>query len=174
MCTLVEQIREALPKNSIGRYDLLSIYKNPVLFQAVVEYLCAEVNYPVEYVVSPEATGWPLAGAMANHLRCGFIGVRKEGKLPYAKTELLQETFVDYTGKTKTLAITKEALPLKSKVVLVDDWIETGAQMQAVMRLLQNRQAEVEKILCIGADTKNEPIRSWAQQGFLCCIGQNM
>ena len=169
---LVQKIKQALPENSVGRYDLLAIYKDAGLFAEIIDYLCNRIKDSVECVVSPEATGWPLAGAIANRLNAGFIGIRKDGNLPYAGKDLLKTSFTDYTGNTKTFAVPKDFMPSKSKVILVDDWVETGAQISAMMALVAQKQAIVEKIVCMGADTKHKCVRQWKDEDLLLCIGE--
>lgn len=171
---LIQKIKQALPKNSIGRYDLLAVYKEAVLFAELVDYLCGQIKEPVEYIVSPEATGWPLAAAIAAKRKVGFVGIRKEGSLPYAEEDLLKTSFIDYTGKTKTFTVQKDFIPEKSNVIIVDDWIETGAQIAAILGLLAQRQIIVQKIVSIGADMHQNCVRQWKEKQLLLCVGEDI
>src|SRR5262245_46270989 len=52
-------------------------------FRACVEQLArAFTNRRVQAVAGIEARGFILGGAVADRLRCGFVPIRKKGKLP--------------------------------------------------------------------------------------------
>ena len=61
-------------------------------------------------------------------------------------------TFSDYSGKEKDLEIVTDALDNKDKVLIVDDWSETGAQLKAVISLVKQFDAKIVGISCINID----------------------
>ena len=67
-----------------------------------------------------------------------MIPVRKGTKLPLDRDSVDRVDFVDYTGLAKAL--------------LVDDWIETGAQICAASRLLENQSITITGIVAIAID----------------------
>lgn len=65
----------------------------------------------------------------------GFVPVRKAtGPLPGAK--VAREADVDYRRVRHTLRVQRESLTSRDRVLLVDDWIETGSQAAAVRELV--------------------------------------
>ncbi|MBP7402062.1 MAG: adenine phosphoribosyltransferase, partial [Clostridia bacterium] len=138
---LVERIRALLPSRTIGRLDLLPVFADAPLFDRIVRTLAAPHRNGVDLVAAPEAIGWILGTALAGRLGAGFLGIRKGGRLPYPQDLLMAESFTDYTGQEKTFEI-PAGLRLDGKRVLVaDEWIETGAQLQAMCDLLERTGA---------------------------------
>ena len=90
---VINEIRGILPRNSIGKYDLLTIFTHKTVFDKIVKVLSLDFQNKVDYVAAPEAIGWILGTAIAKELGVGFIGVRKGDKLPYAKEEIISTHF---------------------------------------------------------------------------------
>ena len=78
-----------------------------------------------------------------------MIPVRKGGKLP-VETESVQ--FIDYSGATKSLEIRKDSSLRNVRTLLIDEWIETGAQVTAAIRLIENQGGIVVGIATISID----------------------
>lgn len=74
---VINEIRGILPRNSIGKYDLLTIFTHKTVFDKIVKVLSLDFQNKVDYVAAPEAIGWILGTAIAKELGVGFIGVRK-------------------------------------------------------------------------------------------------
>ena len=75
-----------------------------------------------------ESRGFLLGGMVAARLRCGFGEVRKRARPGPA---LKAATDEDSRGARHTLSIGTGLLAPGDRVVLVDDWIDTGAQAAA-------------------------------------------
>ncbi len=91
----------------------------------------------------------PLGTAIAQKLMVGILPIRKGGKLPVEsdKTE-----FRDYTGQDKQLEIRLDILSQGTRVLIVDEWIETGAQVSAAITLIERYGAIVAGIAAINMD----------------------
>ncbi len=142
-----------------GRYDVTPLFADPQAFDALVTDLAApfEASAP-DFVACLDALGFILGTALARHLGAGVLPVRKGHKLPTA-TDF--ETCVDYSGTQKRLEIRKDILHPGAKVLLVDDWVETGAQAAAAIRLIERQGAVVVGIaaVCIDETDKTLPLR---------------
>ena len=90
-------------------------------------------------VAGIEARGFILGGAVADRLRCGFVPIRKKGKLP-AKA-IGQEYELEYG--IDIIEIHEDALKAGEPVLLVDDLIATGGTAAAAVKLLRKLNAEV-------------------------------
>ena len=86
-----------------------------------------------------ESRGFLLAAPLALKLGCGFVMLRKRGKLPGATVGLDYE--LEYG--TDRIEIQADALAPGARVVVVDDLLATGGTMAAGIKLLQNVGAEV-------------------------------
>ena len=99
-------------------------------------------NRRIEAVAGIEARGFILGGAVADRLRCGFVPIRKKGKLP-AKA-IGQEYELEYG--IDVIEVHEDALSSGEPVLLVDDLIATGGTAEAAVKLL--RQAQCRRGRC--------------------------
>lgn len=138
----------AIDRDTEGKYDVTPLYADPELFAVVRERLAADAR-DVTHVASIEALGLPLAGAIAADLGAGTLVVRKAGGYPKRDADLLTETVEDYSGDEKTLELPPARVPDGARVLLVDDWVETGGQARGACRLLERAGAEVVGLAAI-------------------------
>lgn len=159
-------LEHVIPQGTIGRYDLLPAFQDAELFHKMVDTLVRQFDRKADYVAAPEALGWILGSAMAHRLRVGFIGIRKEGVLPYPASRVQQQVYTDYSGHEKTLCIPMHAIRQGSRIVIVDEWIDTGATVQACIDLIASAQCRVIGIAAIGID-RNPITEEWIRKGLL-------
>ena len=107
------------------------------------------VGDSIEYVAGIDALGFVLGSAMALRLQKGFIPIRKEGKLP-VPADIAE--FIDYSLQKKALELAEGTCKFGDRVLLVDEWIETGSQVQAAIRLLEKQGATIIGIASISID----------------------
>lgn len=132
------------------RYDVTPLFTDADAFTALVEDLAARLGaLPFELVAGIDALGFILGAALAIHTRTGFVPIRKGGKLPVPADAV---AFVDYLGARKSLELRREAIRPGARVVLVDEWIETGAQVQAATALIEGQGGIVAGIATIHMD----------------------
>jgi adenine phosphoribosyltransferase len=61
--------------------------------------------------------------------------------------------FTDYTKSEKSLAMRKGAIRRDDRVLIVDEWIETGAQAKAAIKLIERMGGRVAGIATLNADS---------------------
>src|SRR5262245_26872128 len=72
------------PKEGILFRDVTTLFSNAAGFRAAVAQMAAPyADAGVEAVAGIEARGFILGGAIADRLGCGFVPLRKKGKLPW-------------------------------------------------------------------------------------------
>ena len=87
-------------------------------------------------VAGIEARGFVLAACDALELRAGFVGIRKPGGLhPGPKVELAASP--DWRGIETTLRVQRHAIGEGERVLVVDDWAETGSKALTARRLIE-------------------------------------
>jgi adenine phosphoribosyltransferase len=86
----------------------------------------------------------------------GYTVIDWDGKRPLA---VLAADFVDYSGQRKVLEIHRGLLQPGARVLLVDEWIETGAQIQAAIHLIEQEGGVVAGIATINIDDNPLPAR---------------
>lgn len=82
-----------------------------------------------------ESRGFLPGGAAALELGVGFVAARKAGGM-FRGEKLARKTEPDHRGIRHSLRIQRASLDQGDRVLLVDDWIETGSQALAVWDLL--------------------------------------
>ncbi|NPV57600.1 MAG: adenine phosphoribosyltransferase [Anaerolineae bacterium] len=113
-----------------NRCDVTPLFEDAAGFSAAVNDLAAELaGKSFDLVAGIDALGFILGAALAQRLGLGFLPIRKAGKLP---APAARAEFTDYSGAPKALEVRAGALQTGQRVLLVDEWIETGAQVAAV------------------------------------------
>ena len=107
-------------------------------FTAVVEALAASGRDEtgatvVDKVIGMEARGFILAAPVALTLGCGFVPVRKAGKLP---RETHAVSYALEYGEA-TLELHRDAIAPGERVLLVDDVLATGGTVHATAELVE-------------------------------------
>jgi adenine phosphoribosyltransferase len=128
------------PKPGIMFRDITTLLGHATGFRACVERLAAPfLNRRVQTVAGIEARGFILGGAVADRLRCGFVPIRKKGKLPHKA--IGQDYELEYG--IDVIEIHEDAISSGEPVLLVDDLIATGGTAEAAVKLLQRLNADV-------------------------------
>ena len=111
--------------NTQGRCDVTPLFADREAFSQLAEDLAKPfLSLDIDVVVAIDALGFILGTAIAERLRVGLVPARKGGKLP---VETIRETSVDYTGEEKALELRTDSMKPGADVLIVDEWIETGA-----------------------------------------------
>jgi len=128
------------PKPGILFYDISTLLRNADAWQVAMGRLANAVRaYHPTVLAGVESRGFLLAAPLALKLGCGFVMLRKRGKLPGPVIGLDYE--LEYG--TDRIEIQADAVAPGAKVVVVDDLLATGGTMAAGVKLLQNVGAEV-------------------------------
>ena len=128
------------PKHGVMFRDITTLLKDAHAFNYVIDKFYERYkNDNIDLVAGIESRGFIIGGAVANRLHCGFIPIRKEGKLP-SKTE--KESYELEYGRA-TVEIHIDAIQKGSKVLLVDDLIATGGTAVAACNLIEKLGGKV-------------------------------
>lgn len=128
------------PKKGILFKDITTLLKNKKAFKKSIDDLAKILkNKKIDYILAAESRGFIFAGALSYKLGCGFIPVRKPGKLPY---KTYQHTYSLEYGRD-SLEIHQDAFPKKSKVLILDDLLATGGTALALIALAKKLKANI-------------------------------
>jgi len=128
------------PKTGIQFKDITPLLKDKEAFQMAVDHLASLFkDKKVDFVVGIEARGFILGAPVAYLLGCGFIPVRKKGKLPAAVTSKTYE--LEYA--TATLEMHSDAIMKNQKIVVIDDLLATGGTSLAVCEMIEELGGEI-------------------------------
>ncbi len=127
--------------------DPTSIYINGAAFHDLLDDLTAELDAgEIDVVGGLDAMGFVLGAGLAARLGCGFLPIRKAGKL-CVETDAV--SFSNYSGRTQEMEMRKPAFAPGTRVLLVDQWVETGGTMDGAIRLVERQKGVVAGLLAI-------------------------
>ena len=122
------------PKPGILFYDITTLLNDPQGFRDTVDALAAPyMGEDIDQVVGIESRGFILGAAVANALGCGFIPIRKPGKLPSATHK--ESYNLEYGSDA--LEIHSDAFTRDARVLIVDDVLATGGTARAAVDLVR-------------------------------------
>jgi adenine phosphoribosyltransferase len=123
------------PKPGIQFKDITPLLSDARLYAGSIELLTQNFKPgDVDAVVGIDARGFIFAAAAALKLQCGFVPVRKKGKLPF---QTFEESY-DLEYGSNTIAIHTDALSNGSRVLLIDDLLATGGTAVAAANLMKH------------------------------------
>ena len=128
------------PKPGILFYDISPLLSHAEAWSVAMGRLAKIVGRQAPDVLAGiESRGFLVAAPLALKLGCGFVMVRKKGKLP-GKT-IPYEYGLEY-GKD-TIEIQENAVQPGQRVVILDDLLATGGTLQAAVNLFRAVGADV-------------------------------
>ena len=143
---MTEELRARLrevpdyPRPGIRFQDITPILGDALHFRQAVELMAAPfVDRRIGLVAAVEARGFILGGPVALALGCGFIPLRKPGKLPWERVR--QEYALEYG--TDAIEAHRDAIPAGTRVLIVDDVLATGGTAAAAGDLVRQLGGEV-------------------------------
>lgn len=128
------RIIENFPKPGISFKDITPLLQDKNAFGRAIRTMSNPFYNKVDAIVCIESRGFIIGSAMAFHLHCGLVPIRKKGKLP-AKTHSVEYN-LEY-GKD-ILEIHADAIKINQRILIVDDVLATGGTAQASIKLVQD------------------------------------
>jgi adenine phosphoribosyltransferase len=128
------------PKPGILFYDISTLLKHPGAWKETVAQM-TEALRPLkpDLLAGIESRGFLIAAPVAVLLGCGFVMIRKKGKLP-GKT--IPHTY-DLEYGSDTVEIQSDAIEAGQRVIVIDDLLATGGTAAAAVRLCRMVGANV-------------------------------
>ena len=134
--------------------DPTSIYINGDAFHDLLNDLMLDlVNVKCDVVAGLDAMGFVLGTALATRLNVGFLPIRKAGKLCVDTDSV---TFTNYSGRTQDMEVRTPAFLSGTRVLLVDQWIETGGTMDGAIRLVKRQEGIVAGLVAIAMESNDK------------------
>ncbi|XP_073674255.1 adenine phosphoribosyltransferase [Garra rufa] len=106
-------------------------------------------NEIIDLVVGIDAMGFILGSAVAITLGKGFLAIRKAGHLC---VQTYTQDYTDYSGRDKLMELRLDVLKPGLRVLIVDQWIETGGTMKAAIKLVEDLGATVVGIAAVAIE----------------------
>jgi adenine phosphoribosyltransferase len=130
--------------------DPTSIYINGKAFNDLLDDLVTDLKgLKIDVVGGLDAMGFVLGAALATRLGVGFLPIRKAGKLC---VETDKVSFSNYSGRTQDMEMRLPAFAKGTKVLLADQWVETGGTMDGAIRLVERQGGVVVGIAAVAIE----------------------
>ncbi len=128
------------PHEGILFRDVTTLFADARGFRMAIDQLLTPyAGLRIDKVVGLEARGFILGGAVAHQLSCGFVPIRKQGKLPGRR--ISQAYTLEY-GEA-VVEVHEDALQAGETVLLVDDLLATGGTAAAGIKLVERLGATI-------------------------------
>lgn len=129
------------PAAGINFKDITTLLKDGEAFRFVVDKITRQYrNKGITKVVTLESRGFIVGGALAYHLRAGFVPIRKKGKLPAPTVSVTY----DLEYGSDIIEMHEDALRPDDIVLIHDDLLATGGTAMAALKLVN--KFKVKKI----------------------------
>ena len=133
---LEDRIRDIpdFPQKGVLFKDITPLLQDAASFRAAMERMASHyAGSGIQAVVGVESRGFIFGAVLAYLLNCGFIPVRKFGKLP------AQTISVEYALEygTNVVEVHEDAIKPGQRVLIVDDLLATGGTVSAAMELIE-------------------------------------
>ena len=122
------------PQKGVLFKDITPLLQDGTAFHAALDRLAAHyAGAGIQTIVGIESRGFIFGAPLAYMLHCGFVPVRKFGKLP-------SQTFsAEYTLEygTSVVEIHTDAIKPGERVLIVDDLLATGGTVSSTVELVE-------------------------------------
>ena len=130
--------------------DPTSIYINTNAFIDLLDDLLDDLEeIDCDVIAGIDAMGFVLGSALAARLRKGFLPIRKAGKLC---VDTKKVDFVNYSKRNQFMEIRFPAFEAGTKVIIVDQWVETGGTMGAAIKLIEQQGGLVKGVIALAIE----------------------
>jgi len=126
-----------------GFLYIADLLYNPKYVKLVGELFAEKFsNQSIDYVMTVETKGIPLAMMTASGLNVPLVIARNENRLTEGST--LSINYVSgSTGKVQTMYVSKKAVPRNSRVLIIDDFMRAGGTARGMVDLVTELESEV-------------------------------
>jgi adenine phosphoribosyltransferase len=120
--------------------DEMPLYANSIVFNRMIDDFCEIFkDITIDKVAGVEAAGFIFASAVAAKMDLGVILLRKKG----LQRPVFKKRYVDYTNREKELSILRDIIKKNEKILIVDDWVDTGGAVETAISLIEKCGGQV-------------------------------
>jgi adenine phosphoribosyltransferase len=128
------------PEPGVQFRDITPLLRDGDAFHKLIDTFAERyADAKIDAVAGIDARGFIIGAALAYRLGCGFIPVRKAGKLPF---DTMGESYSLEYGEA-TVEVHTDAADAGDHVLVVDDLIATGGTILAAAKLMHRLGARI-------------------------------
>jgi adenine phosphoribosyltransferase len=159
------------PRSRGSKYawlDPSAAYINADSFHAMMDDLLEPFSADeIDLVAGFDAAGFVLGAGMATKLGKGFLTIRKGGKIPVDYDVVPMS---NYSGQTQEMEMRKPAFAPGTRVLLVDQWIETGGTMTSGIQLVERQGGSVAGIAAVCIEDNDATKEMYSRYKLSSCV----
>lgn len=147
-----------------GASDITPLLADSKAFAYAIDELANQFDSGnIDMVAAVEGRGFIFGAGVAYKMQKGLVLIRKAGKL---KNAVYSRSYTDYTGKEQILEIHQDNLAEGARVLIIDDWIESGGTVKAAITLVKQCKARVVGIGALIDDSSDELKQELAEYNY--------
>ncbi|VYT97942.1 pur operon repressor [Clostridium tertium] len=140
LCEMLKDESRIVPGNFIYMTDLM--YNPQIISKAGVILSSIFYSKEVDYVVTVETKGIPLAYEVARNLGIPLVIIRRDNKVTEGSTVTIN--YVSGTsGRIQQMSLSKKSMKARSKCIFIDDFLRGGGTAQGIKDLLKEFESEL-------------------------------
>ena len=140
LCDLLKDDGRVIPGNFIYMTDLM--YNPEIIGKAGVILSSAFENREVDYVITVETKGIPLAYEVAKNLGVQLVIARRDTQVTEGPTVTIN--FVSGSnGRLQQMSLSKKSMKSSSKCIFIDDFMKGGGTAQGIKDLVKEFDSEL-------------------------------
>lgn len=124
------------------------------------------ISSEIDYVVTVETKGIPLAYEVANKLGVELIIVRRGNKITEGTTISINY-LSGSSNRIQTMSLSKKSLPSGSKCIFIDDFMKAGGTASGIKHLLEEFQSE---LLGIGVLIDDRSVENKLMEDYIAIV----
>lgn len=153
LCQLLSDSARALPGDFLYMTDLIFTPQLVVKIGRIFATYFATKN--PDYIITMETKGIPIALMTAQAFSVPLVTIRRSSKV--TEGSVVSINYVTGSSrKIETMALPRKALPVDSRVLIIDDFMKAGGTVRGMMELMDEFKAEVLGMGVLVATAKPE------------------
>ncbi|NLP27740.1 MAG: pur operon repressor [Clostridia bacterium] len=160
LCQTMSDTNRIIPGNFIYMTDIM--YNPQVIRKAGAILASHFIENPVDYVVTVQTKGIPLAFEVAKNLGVQLVIVRRDNKVAEGPTVTINYVSGS-SGRIQNMSLPKRSIHKNSKCVFIDDFMKAGGTALGILDLLKEFESELVGIgiLVDTIDTPKKLVRDY-------------
>lgn len=143
LCVQISDIERVIPGGFVFMMDILY---SPKISSKIGEIFASKFyKIDIDYVVTIETKGIPIALMTAKSLNVPLVIIRKDSKITEGPTVSINYV-TGSTKKIQTMSLSKKSMEEGSKVLIIDDFMKAGGTAKGIIDMMKEFKARVEAI----------------------------
>ena len=166
---LQDIVNKHLQRKGISKKFVGTIYSNVEDCDLVLSYFADIYRGKADYIAALEGSGFILGSMLSRELGIGFIPIAKRPEDEKWSEEYYRSVYVNHKNEPCALAVRKDLLSGGPRILIVDNWIETGATVECIRHIMEDAEAKVAGIVTLGIND-NEKTRNLRKEIHITTI----